>query len=210
MSKSLSVASMIEKNRLSSEVAFLVALNIDVINPVDGTLVSTGRYVRNAEAVTINGFDYVPASFDIELKAESGTQQSIRLTFNDYTRVVQQQMQLYGGGVGFQVTVGIVNSAMLDSPPEVVEFFEVIAAESSAYVVSFTLGAENVITKAFPRRRQTRDFCQSRYKSVECGYSGDMATCDLTLRGTNGCAAHGNAIRFGAFPGINTQNVRYG
>lgn len=210
MSKSLSVASIIEKNRLSSDTPFLILLDIGVVDPSTGSVAETLRYVRNTEGVTFNGFTYDPASFDIELKEESGSPTSINLTIKDYTRIVQQRMQLYQGGVGSQVTVTVANGAALSKPPEVQEYFEVVAASSNAYAVSFTLGTENVITKAFPRRRQTRDYCQWRYKSAECGYTGNLATCDLTRNGPNGCEAHSNVIRFGAFPGINATNVRYG
>lgn len=209
MSKSLSVATVLEKNRLASDVPFLVLLDIDVVDPQTGSVVETGHYVRNVEGVNFNGHDYLPASFDIELKEEAGSLQNVRLGFKDYAGEVQAKMQDYGGGVGFSVTISVVNSAALDQPPEIQEFFEVVAAESAGYVCSFTLGAENVITKVFPRRRQTRDYCQWRYKGQECGYTGNMPSCDLTLNGANGCGQHGNVIRFGAFPGINQRDVRY-
>lgn len=210
MSKSLSVASIIEKNRLSSDVPFLVCLDIDVVDPASGAVVETAYYVRNTEAVTFNGHSYEPSAFDIDLKEESGTLVTIRLTIKDYARVIQSKMQAYGGGVGFGVTVSVVNSAALTQPPEVQEFFEVVASESNAHVCSFTLGAENAVTKTFPRRRQTRDYCQWRYKGEECGYAGGLTSCDLTLKGPNGCEAHANVIHFGAFPGINQRDIQRG
>jgi lambda family phage minor tail protein L len=210
MSKSLSVASVIEKNRLSSDTPFLVLLDIDVVDPDSGSVVETLYFVRNTEAVTFNGHSYQPMSFDIELKEETGEGQSITLTVKDYSRLVQQRMQSYKGGVGFGVTVTIANAAALDKPAEVQEFFQVTAAEASNFSCSFTLGTDNFVTKGFPRRRQTRDYCQWRYKGEECGYTGVLASCDLTRAGPNGCEAHANVIRFGAFPGINSNGVRYG
>lgn len=210
MSKSLSVASVIEKNRLSSDTPFLICLDIDVIDPATGGLVETMYVVRNTEAITFNGHTYQPASFDIELKQESGAQNEIKLSIKDYSNAVQQRMQQYGGGVGFTVSVTIVNAGALTQPPEIVEYFEVVAAESSNYVCSFTLGAESAIANTFPRRRQARDFCQWRFRSEECGYTGPLKTCDLSLKGKNGCAAHNNVIHFGAFPGINGRDVFYG
>lgn len=210
MAKSLSVASVIEKNRLSSEHPWLICLDIEVRDPITTALATTGRYVRNAEAITFNGQTYQPASFDIELKEESGTLQTVTLSFRDYTRAIQGYMQQYQGGVGFTVTLFVVNAGNLAQPPEVSEYFEVIAAESADYVCTFTLGAENTLTKTFPRRRQTRDFCQWRYKSEQCGYIGAATTCDLSLKGDNGCEAHANAKRFGGFPGITTVDIRYG
>jgi phage-related protein len=210
MTKSLSVASVIEKNRLSSDTPWLICIDVDVIDPATGELVETGHYVLNTEPVTFNGHTYEPSSFDIELKEESGTQQTVRLSFNDYTLVIQRKMQLYGGGVGFSIAVMVVNAGALEQPPEIVENFQVIGAESSNYVCSFTLGAENNVSKTFPRRRQMKDYCQWRYRGEDCGYTGDLPSCDLSIKGPNGCAAHQNVIRFGAFPGINSRDITYG
>lgn len=210
MAKSLSVASVIEKNRLSSDVPFLLLLDIDVIDPDTGVLVETLYLVKNTEDVVFNGHTYSPTSFDIELREEAGNSQSVKLSVKDYSRLVQTRMQAYAGGVGFRVTVTVANAGNLAQPPEVQEFFEVVAADSGNYTCSFTLGAENVVSKSFPRRRQTRDYCQWRYKGTECGYTGGLTSCDLTRTGPNGCEAHNNVVRFGAYPGINAANVRYG
>jgi phage-related protein len=210
MPKSLSVVSVIEKNRLSSDVPFLVGLDIDVIDPASGALVQVLRFVRNTETIIWSGFLYSPAAFDIEIKEAAGELQTVSLSFTDYTRAIQDYLQQYGGGVGFKVTVSVINAGNLAQGPEVQEFFEVIGAESADYIVSFTLGAENAISRQFPRRRQTRDFCQWQYKSVQCGYTGGLPSCDLSLKGPNGCQAHANQLRFGGFRGINTRDVRYG
>jgi phage-related protein len=210
MAAPLSVASVIEKNRLSSDVAFLVCLDIAVKDPSTGGLVETLYLVRNSESIVWNGHTYQPVPFDIELKEESGVLQSVTLSITDYSRMVMQRMQLYGGGVGFTVTVSVVNAGNLGQGPEVQEFFEVVGAEANAYVCAFTLGAENAIAHSFPRRKQTKDYCQWRYKGPECAYAGAMPSCDLSLKGPNGCEAHNNAPRFGAFRGLNTRDVVQG
>lgn len=211
MTKSLSVATVIEKNRISSEVPFLVCLDIRVIDPVTLSTVETLHLVRNDEDVTYNGFEYKAFIFDIELKEEPGSMSPVTLAVTDFSKAVQGRMQAYGGGIGFQVSVMVVNAAALDQAPEVVEDFEVIGASASNYVCTFELGVESALAKDFPRRRQSRDFCQWRYKDANtCGYSGGIATCDLTLKGPNGCGAHGNTIRFGAYPGVNSNGARYG
>jgi lambda family phage minor tail protein L len=210
MSTSLSIASIIEKNRISSEVPWLILLDIAVVDPATLLTVETLHLARNVDPVTFNGVTYAPAAFDISLKSEAGSQQEISLSIKDYTLAVQQKMQDYGGGIGFNVTVMVVNAGNLGQNPEVAEYFQVTAAETANYECSFTLGAENNITKAFPRRRQSKDYCQWRYKGPECGYTGSMPSCDLSLKGPNGCKAHQNVVHFGAFPGINSRDFRYG
>lgn len=211
MAKSLSLATVIEKNRLSSDVPFLVCLDIEVIDPATQTHVETIHLVRNDEAISFNGFEYQPFLFDIELKQETGAMSSVSLTLTDFTKAVQGRIQAYGGGIGFLVNIMVVNAGAPDQPPEVLENFEVIGASAANYVCTFELGVENALAKNFPRRRQQRDFCQWRYKDAStCGYTGSLPKCDLTLQGVNGCAAHANTVRFGAYPGINSNGVRYG
>jgi phage-related protein len=210
MPKSLSIASVIEKNRLSSGTPWLICVDISVINPATGALVEKIYLVRDTEPVTFNGNNYIPASFDIQLNDVSGQLTTVNLVIKDYTGQIQAQMQLYQGGVGFAIALSVVNAGNLTQPPEVVQYFQVVGATSNAYAVTFSLGARNLLTQAFPNRIQTRDFCQWRYMGAQCGYTGSMTTCDLSLNGPSGCIAHGNQINFGAFPGINNQNVSYG
>jgi phage-related protein len=205
MSSNLSVATVVEKNRIGSGTPFLVALDIEVINPATGIPVTTIRVVNNTEPVTWGGNEYTPMDFKLDLHSAKGEQPNLNLSLFDYSRGIQAYMQEYGGGVGFNVTVYVLNADALDRDAEIAEFFQVIGAGAADYSVSFTLGAENALAKPFPRRRQTKDFCQWRYKSAECGYTGGLPTCDLSLQGANGCAAHNNTPRFGGFPGINIR-----
>ena len=210
MSLNLSVATVLEKNRLDSGVPFLPLLKIDVVDPTTLAVVESLYLVRNNEPITYNGIVYTPTAFDVTLKKGLNEQASLTLSVNDYSQSVQAQMQAYGGGVGFHVTFSIIDSSALDLPAEMVEYFDVMSSSASEYACSFTLGVSNALTSAFPRRRQTRDFCQWRFKDPgTCGYTGAAPTCDLTLQGPNGCSVKGHTIHFGGFPGINSNGARY-
>lgn len=210
MSKNLSLATVLEKNKLSSDVPFLALLDVEIVNPSTGVVVIVLHIANNPESVVWNGTTYEPGGFDFNLKSESGKQPEVNLTIVDYTLAIQGYMQQYGGGVGSNVTLSIVRGDALDKPPEIVEYFQIIGASAAEYMATFNLGAENAIMKTFPRRQQRRDFCQWQYKdAATCKYAGPMATCDLTLQGPNGCQAHGNAINFGAYPGLNARGSRY-
>lgn len=200
----LSVATVIEKNKIASDVAFVPCVEIDVRDPVTGNVVETLRLVRNSEDLEYNGHTYAASAFDFNIVEESGAQPDIQVVFKDYSRAVQARMQAYGGGVGFTVRLMVVNAGNLSQPPEGMETFEVVGATAKNYIVTFRLGAENPLTKRFPRRTQTRDRCRWVYKGPECGYTGSLGSCDYSLQGPNGCAAHNNTERFGGFPGIKT------
>lgn len=207
MSKTISVASAIEKSRLESDTPFLVCLDIAVIDPATRTLVETLRVTRNDEDIIYRGNTYIALNFDLSIKHEAGAQPTVTLSIHDLSRAVQARMQAYGGGVGFRVAVFIINAAQLEEPPEAVEHFEVMAASAANYTVSWTLGVENMVMIRFPRRLQMRGRCGWRYKSRECGYKGSSPSCDLTLHGANGCERHANVKNYGGFPAINL-NIR--
>lgn len=210
MSKNLSIAAVIEKNRLTSDVPYLLCIEVDVIHPDTGAFVETLRLVRNSENVTVNGQEFVASNFDISIRTEGNAAPDVSVSIEDQTRAVEARMQAYGGGVDFPVRVMLVPGNALDEPPEDVEYFKVVSGGSSGYRVRWTLGADNPLALSFPRRRQLRDRCAWRYKSSDCGYSGSMPSCDLTLQGANGCGAHSNSENFGGYPGINRKWARRG
>lgn len=211
--KSLSIATVLEKNKVDSNIPFLLCLDVVVVDPVTQADVETIRLVKNVENITWNGNVYTAAQFDIDLKEEMGSQPQVTLGVTDYSKALMQKLETYGGGVGFRVTVSVVHGNSLTLPtlkPEVQFFFEVTGASASEYVATFTLGAENPLTKLFPRRIQAKNFCAWRYKDpTTCRYAGGLTGCDLTLNGPNGCKAHSNEANFGAFPGINNAGSRY-
>jgi phage-related protein len=170
MTKPLSVLTSIEKGNLSSDQPFLVCLDIAVINPATGLTAETLYLVRNTEDITYNGHIYTAAAFDVGFKSESGTMPQVSMTIQDHSRAVQARMQAYNGGIGFMVKMMVINHGDLTQPPEIVEYFEITNATASDYTAQFTLGAENTLALPFPRRRQTKRFCQFRYKGSSCGY----------------------------------------
>lgn len=213
MSQSISIATALERSRLDSDVPLLVALEIEVVNPQTSTVVETLRFVRNDEELTIAGQLYTNVIFDITFGAEAGSLPSIDLSIREITGAMQTRMEEYSGCVGFGVKMMIVDAGRLNDEPELTEFFQILSASTKDYDVSFRLGGESEVSKTFPRRSQTRDFCQWTYKDPEtCGYpkDGPFQSCDLTLQGANGCAKHKNTLRFGGFPGITSNGVRYG
>lgn len=353
MSQNISLASVAEKNSLTSGTPFLICLKVDVISPATLSVVETLHLVKNTEDVTVDGQVYTAFPFEIKVQSSAGEIPTATITADDYSRAIQSRMQLYGGGVGFGIDIKVVNSSVSgggydgsnivtggsfttqadvdlwaayqpddrialdagrmklysvnalgqqslakrtitgltagvtytvtidveqgagtglmeiasspgtgnvgrtttgplslsfvanaatadiwlynqnDSAPnldvwfdnfsvtspatagvaqaEIVdtEYFKVVGAAVKGNIVTWTLGDDNPLASPFPRRRQLMDRCSWRYKSNNCGYAGGMSSCDLTLNGSNGCAAHDNDLNFGGFPGINRGNSRF-
>lgn len=207
MSRPLSVASVIEKNKVVSDTPFLILLDIKVVNPNTLELVETVRVVQNNENLTFNGNLYVQANFKLDITQSKDDEPSITLAMQDQTLAITERVEAYAGGTGFEVTMYVVNADRLDQPPEISETFKVKQTSAANYVVSFTLGSENLLGLRFPPTNQFRDRCRWRYKSVKCGYAGAMASCDYTYDGSNGCEVHANTLNYGGFRGLRPLNL---
>lgn len=204
--KNISLASVIQKNQVSSTDAWLIAMKIHVKDFATAQIVEEIRVINNDEITTIEGEDYEPFPFEIDIKESSSALPTVNVTIQDQTQIVQSYMQRYGGGVGFEIDLMIVRASSATETyiePELVEYFQVTTSSVADYVVSWDLGAENPLRRQFPKRRQNDDQCGFIYKDPDtCCYAGELGTCDLTLNGANGCRAHNNVANFGAYPGI--------
>lgn len=211
MPNNISLANVIEKNKLASDVAQVVAFEVHVSESPYLPPSEVLRFVRNNEPLTHMGNSYAAANFEVDLRVSAGGQPELNVTFMDLTREVQARMQEFSGGVGFPVILSVINGSLPNEPPALKEYFEIITSSSKDYVVTFSLGADNGVGAVFPGRRQRRDLCGWRYKdATTCGYTGELPSCDQTRDGANGCKVHGNANRFGGFPGISGDASFYG
>lgn len=200
----LSIASVLEKNKVSSENAMTIALAIEIVDPNTGAAVTTLRIVNYETDLTIEGEQYTKIGFDLSLKDDASELQNIQLRIEDQAGLIRPYLQTYRGAVGSTVTMMVITVDPNDKATliDFSEIFEAVSVSAPDYVVNVELGAENPLTRAFPARIQLRDRCPFRYKSFRCGYKGDKPSCDLTLIGANGCRAHGNEKRFGGYPAI--------
>lgn len=202
--KNLSIASVIEKNKLASNQPWMAAMEIDVRDS-DDNHIEFIRVIRNSENSIIDGEVYQAFPFDIEVTESQGAVPAITVTIKDTTRIVQAYMMNYNGGIGFKVVFRIVtgtdsNDLTIDTDLE--ETFYVVDASTSDYVVNWQLGVFNPLRLAVPGRIQRRNICSFGFKTPECAYVGADTTCSRTLDGANGCRAKSNSQNFGGFPGI--------
>lgn len=210
MSNSLSIATAIEKSKVASTTPFVALAEIQLMNTPTQQFVDTVFVANNDEEIVYQGETYVAFPFNLNLKQEAGATPEITLTATDLNRVLATKLEQYGGASGSLVIMRIVNTANLAQAAELEEIFEVLETAEANYQITAKMGIESALRRTFPRRTQMRDRCSWRYRSAECGYTGPMPTCDLSLQGPNGCAAHANAINFGGYPGLISRGVRLG
>jgi len=205
MPKHLSLATVVEKNKIASAVAFVMLVELDIINEVTGAFVKTEYIARNNEDVTYQGNVYKRASFDFDIEETADGIPEVSLNLVDPSGGIMSLAEYHSGGVGWKVRFKYVNTGNITQPPEIEEMVYVVGSKAKKYGIDFTLGARNPLGMRFPRRLQWRDRCAWAYKGRECGYTGVITNCDYTLQGDNGCAIHSNTKRFGAFPGIRAR-----
>lgn len=201
MAVSLSIADVIDKNKIASENAWLILLTVNIRGDF-GEVVETLHLVKNNENITYHGQLYTAVDFNVSIQNATNEEPSMTITAFDASGFLREKMEDFNGGIGSTVTMTVVNAGNLTAPPELQETFDVRGATAPDMNVEWTLGTENPLRNRFPLRDQYRDRCGFQYKGRRCKYSGPMKSCDYTKDGPNGCKAHNNLVNFGGFPSL--------
>ena len=214
MANHLSVATIIEKNRVSSPVAFVILLDLHIVDPNSRDVVETIRICQNTENILFGTDDqgqpivYQAGNFEINLDQKMNAASTVTLTAQDQHGLISSRVEAYAGGVFSEVVLTVVNSARLDKPAEIQERFSVLSSSIKDMVMSATLGAENPLMIQFPKYKQFRERCAWRFKGYGCAYSGALQTCDYSVDGANGCEKHFTGrLPFRGLPGLVSMNV---
>jgi len=201
MTLDLSAAAILEKNKLVSDGAWIVLLEVTLS---DDTVV---RICRNTEDIIWNSHTWQAFPFELdEASEESGEQTMLTVRVSNVTRALMPYVEQYGGLVGNTVKLYVVHSDALDYGPEVEEEFVVVDSTSDPQWITFSLSASSLKNVTFPNHRYVKNWCRFKFNyppgtGLRCGYSGatPYTTCNKTL---SDCRKRGNSERFGGFPGI--------
>lgn len=193
---SLTLASTIEKNRLSTTGADLVLLDILLPTPI--------YIVNNNANITWDGREYIAFPFKLgSINYDGKETPNITLNVSNVTRSVGAALAQVKGGGGTEVVLRVVNSKLLNEPALKEEYFIVKDSGRDGTWCSITLGMVDEGQKRFPEKRTMRNFCSyistTGFKGIECAYNGPETTCDGTLKR---CRELGNSPRYGGAPGI--------
>ena len=216
----LSVAANAERHNLASGEAWVLLMRLVL---QDGTAV---HLARNTDPVFFDPGDgtgsqvYAPFSFKMgEFTVSSNGQlPQLELQASNIGRVLQGALMQYGGAVGANLTLYVVNTANPAGEAELELDFQVLSTTADNKMVRLKLGASSPLRSVFPLHRFYPNHCIWRYNSpalqatnnplgAQCAYQGTLPTCSLTLDGPNGCEVHNNSIRFGGFPGIDSAGA---
>ncbi len=193
------------KNLLESEDPFFWLARIEP------NLTETIYLTTNNETVVFDpgdgsvswfSFPFAVASFEED---GQGSLSEFKISVSNVTFEIGRTLLDSRGFTGRPVTMylmlkSIVGGAITESFRWNMKIQSVAMGEDG---VGFTLGRQALNKMLFPAQRAWRTRCGNGYKGATwCTYTGTLPTCDLTLRGLNGCEAHDNQSRYHGFPGI--------
>jgi phage-related protein len=204
MALNISTNAIREKNKTASDGVFLLLLEIynDAISqPI--------RIVWNNENIVWNGHTYFCYPFELGDLNESNKNElpNVSLTVVDIERLLLNELDAFGGGVGSKVFVKIINTNLIAETEPLLSYeFDILSVSvTSDYKITFTLGTENLENYRSPSDRFIKLHCRYRtFKGLECGYSGTETSCNRTY---TRCKALGNQQRFGGFLGIQNSGI---
>lgn len=182
----------LEKNKLSTDMPFLVLLKLH-----HEQLAEDLYFVRNRENVTWNGKSWIAYPINLEPYEEDGkTLPAINLKLSSGGGLVTTYIQQCRGLTDAKVTIYIVYSKLLNTPkPEVQYDFQITETQYDEEWITFTLGTSPELANRFPANKYLTDYCPFVCGDVRCGYTGaeqcknNLASCLIPRR-------------FGGEPGI--------
>jgi len=191
----LPLAARLEKNKRSTDSAWLVLLEIQLTTPI--------YLVNNNEDITWNSQEWLAFPFQLgEITDDGKEDPSITIKVSNVTRTVGTVVSDAGGGGGTSVVLRVVNSAFLEEDAVIEETFQVTKVNIDANWVTFTISIPLDLQKRFPARTVLKNFCPYRFKDIECAYSGTETACNKTL---TRCRALSNSARYGGKPGLGSN-----
>lgn len=200
MPLALSLTTIVEKNKVNSDGAWLALLEIKFQEV-------TINLVRNTEPITWSGTRWQPFPFELsDIKEDSkGEIPTLTVKVGNQLQQMQKYVDILDGGIDAEVIIRIVNSNHLDIyEPDLEMAFTVSSTDVDKDWVYFMLGGDSNDGVRFPRGRIIKDFCPFKFKNIECGFVGAALSCSKTLVS---CRIVGNSKRFGGESSIPLQGI---
>lgn len=193
--RTLSTAALTEKNKIATDSAWLVLLEIQ--------FASTIRLAANNEDVTWDSQTWQAFPFELDTIGETGKGEmpAVAVKVSNVTGEVQALLEANDGANGTPVVIRVINTEATTTTAELELSYVVESSNYDEQWITFRLTGANCLTRRIPRRRYLRNFCPFTYGGIECGVSAaTMTTYPTCNRTSANCTERGNAARFGGFP----------
>ncbi len=157
--------------------------------------------------ITYNSVLYsrFPISHEFVGENNQGQIDQVKVRLANVSRLIQSYLEQYDFR-GKKVIIRMVWANQLADPDAYMDdafYIDSYTADQSN--VEFTLTSKfDVLGVDLPARRYARNYCNWKFKSPQCGYTGAETACDKTQQR---CKELGNYQRFGAFPSVPTRRT---
>lgn len=202
---SLSLAQVIEKNKLATDGAWLILVEIFL-----GGGSEIIRIVRNDEDIEWGGNTWTAFPFSLDLIESTVAGEIPRLTVvaSNVQGILYGLVSQYEGGVDADITIRVVHSKHLLESAYMQESYSVTKVTYNAEEISFSLGANLMLSKRVPEKRYMKDHCPFKYGDTDCdvseGKKAEFPTCNKTFAN---CIERENQVRYGGFPTIEQGGI---
>jgi len=167
---------------------------------------------------------YTAFPFEIEptKNMSKGQIPTVTLRVSNITNLLEPYLESLDGAIGSTVKITVVNSNRLEENYSELELtYEVLACNSTAEWVTFTLGAPNPLRQRFPLHKYLALHCSFRYNDIEdqmgprCQYVGKTITnitkaANAKISVTNHGFAVDDVIKFADVLGMTEINGKSG
>ena len=198
--RNLDAVSITEKNSSENKPIFLYT-----IYDYDG---STDMFLAEYDTdITFDGQTYTrfPISHEYVGENTQGEIQTLKVKVANVSRYIQAFLEEYDFcGLKVKITLVWANQlAETDAKIEDIYYIDSYTADEQA--VEFNLTSRfDVLDVTLPVRSYSRNYCQWKFKSTECGYAGGETVCNRTL---TRCRVLDNSERFGGFPSVPSRRL---
>lgn len=146
-----------------------------------------------------------PVTHDEIGENTQGEVNAIKVTISNVSRTIQAYLEHYDFR-GKEVRIRLVFRDRLAYPDEHLDFTLFVDSYTANQDVAefLLLPKMNVVGAMLPARVYSRNYCQWKFKSTECGYASGETSCNKTKQR---CKELGNYQRFGGFPSIPSKVV---
>lgn len=157
--------------------------------------------------VTYDGVTYTkfPIAHESIKENTQGEIDKVRLIVGNVSRLIQAYLEDYDFR-GKKVKIKTVWANQLEDTDAYIEdVYYIDSYTADQKDVVFLLSSKFDITDLeLPARKFSRNYCQWKFKSDECGYAGAETECNKTLAR---CRELSNNDRFGGFPSVPTKTI---
>jgi len=192
-----------------AQTPWFVLLDITLVNPIDSEDTQVIRVVNNSENVSYQSNTYQKYIFELEAREQlsNGQLPELRLRLSNAVQTLSAYFLTYGGGLGGTVKITVVQADNLtEVVSELEETYDILSSMKTNDWVELSLGLPSPLKRKFPKDVYNPYSCQWKFKSCECGYTGEtFTTCNRTL---SHCRARGQLLNFGGFLGLRAGGLK--